>query len=116
MYVRGWHYSALGLNRVRTLEHIVNILKVVCARRNGRDIALGSIVLLKVGLLPEVAHLQLVSFILPSDQSEKLTASYVSGGTARRSVSLEGMFSTFEMLSVLDTTRNEQKLAARPEP
>ena len=49
--------NTLGLDRVLALEHVVNLLQVVGAGGDGGDLALGSVVLLKVGLLAEVAHL-----------------------------------------------------------
>ena len=50
-------HGCLGLDRIRALEHVVNVFKIVGAGEDGGDFALGLVVLLKVGLLPEVAHL-----------------------------------------------------------
>lgn len=47
----------LFLDGVESLEHVVNLLEVVRSRSNGRNITLGRVVLLKVGLVTQVAEL-----------------------------------------------------------
>lgn len=48
---------ALCLDRVLALEHVVDLLEVVGTRGDGRDLALGGVVLLEMGLLAQVTHL-----------------------------------------------------------
>lgn len=47
----------LLLDLVGAAEHVVNVGEVVGARQNAVGLTLGSVVLLKVSLLAEVAHL-----------------------------------------------------------
>src|SRR6478752_7465867 len=47
----------LLLDSVLALEHVVDLGKVVSTRGDGRGVTLGSVVLLEMGLLSEVAHL-----------------------------------------------------------
>lgn len=51
-----WAYLCLDL--VFTLEHVVNLLQVVGTGDDGGGLALGGVVLLEVGLVTEIAHLQ----------------------------------------------------------
>ena len=53
--------SYLSLDGVLAPEHIVNVLEVVRAGGDGRNITLGGEVLLEVGLVPELAHLGLLA-------------------------------------------------------
>lgn len=55
--IRLSRWSPLLLDSVLTLEHIVNLGQVVGTRGDGRSVTLGGVVLLEMGLLSEVAHL-----------------------------------------------------------
>lgn len=61
LYIRAVFYTAfffsLRLDRVGSLEHVVNVLEVVNILGDGVDGALGLVALLEVGLLSEIAHL-----------------------------------------------------------
>lgn len=48
----------LLLDSVLALEHVVDLGKVVSTRGNGGGVTLGSVVLLEMSLLSEVAHLK----------------------------------------------------------
>lgn len=110
----------LFLDRVESLEHVIDLLKVVSTRDNGGDITLGGEVLLEVGLVAQVAEL-LVQLAQPCQNTNgkiihQLTDSYSVGARARREASLLGMSKTLDISSVLPLIRNEVKLEARPEP
>jgi hypothetical protein len=49
--------NPLLLDSVLALEHVVDLGKVVSTRGDGRGVTLGSVVLLEMGLLSEIAHL-----------------------------------------------------------